>query len=168
MADLIDIVPPIEPQPLETAIDFSWLMIIFAFVIVIGLWRWFTISKAWLIWQRLNVWQSQRAQASLWQLVDIVQQWHSQISRLPEAKRQPVKRILQQITFFASQRDKLSVEQQQQVFDSVNHLQKTYWRLVFSVYWVSCKQPLQKLWRALNLRLQQLKSNHSAGPKNGR
>ncbi|CAN8140344.1 hypothetical protein THIOSC13_1850005 [uncultured Thiomicrorhabdus sp.] len=75
---MIDIVPPIEPQPVAGAFEFSWLLILMTLVLLFLAWRWSHKSRAWQVWQALKAWQKQGPTASLWQLVDMLQILHNQ------------------------------------------------------------------------------------------
>jgi hypothetical protein len=165
MAELIDIVPPIEPQPIAGALEFSWLLILMVLVILFVAWRWFRQSRAWQVWQALTVWQKQGPTASLWQLVGILQDWLNVIASLPQAKQEMSKQQLKLIGHFASQRDKLSQEQQNQLANSIKMIRQTYWRLVFAVYWQGVKQPLSVSYQFIK---QRLKRQQSAESKNER
>lgn len=168
MAELIDIMPPIEPQALAETSEFSGFLVVIVVSALIWVWHRLRTSRAWFNWQALQAWQGQGATASLWQLVAIVQNWQQQINNLADADTQPVKQGLQQVSHFASQSDKLSLKQQEQLLTILKKIRKNYWRLVFKAYLKRLQQPFIFLWRRRPLWLQNLKMKSSAENKHER
>ncbi|WP_173269278.1 hypothetical protein [Thiosulfatimonas sediminis] len=162
MAELIDILPPISPQSVLLTPDFSgWLLGGLLLLACALIWFLLRTSKVWKLWWQLRRWQVQDTPESLWGLVGILQQWQMRLPYLPLVHQRSLQLTLQQITFLASQRQRLSIAQQQALATSLRQLRTVYWRIIFSGFLCRLQRPFLKGWS----RLQPLRSRLVAKPE---